>query len=230
MAAEEKSSLILHAERELKLAGLDQPDADYGGMLAPAVMELITTFSDQGHSGQSAMIVATLFARLVQWRPLSPLTDDPAEWQEVSKEMLTKAEIKDGKKIWQSVRSPACFSKDGGKTYKDSEENQFYTSIDHKEAQREREEVKQAKPENPEGSGGDPGQAETEAGQEVRSESLSQPGTPAGGSEAGQSAPVEGSQFPVRGAKPTDHAHKRRDKKNKNRRPQSGEAGSKGSA
>lgn len=208
--ADERSSLIQHAERELKLAGLDQPDADYGGMLAPAVMELITTFSDQGHSGQSAMIVATLFARLVQWRPLSPLTDDPDEWLEVSKEMLTKAEIKEGKRIWQSKRAPACFSRDGGKTYKDSEENQFYTSIDHKEAERERNEINKAEADQKDQGlsrrAGNlaPGSA-AEDGQGLQNKPVSQPGHKASASEGGQSGAMEKRERSLSGAKPTDN-------------------------
>ena len=57
----EESGLINHAERELKLAGIHEKDADYGGALYNAVMELVRVFSNQGHSGGSAGRVISLF-------------------------------------------------------------------------------------------------------------------------------------------------------------------------
>jgi len=101
--------LVYHAHRELSLAGLGDEDADYGGMLEKAVLELIETFDNQGHSGASAAITIHLFHELVNWRTLSPLTDDPDEWQSVSE--VT------GEEMWQSKRRPDAFSTDGGKTH-----------------------------------------------------------------------------------------------------------------
>lgn len=107
---ERTSNLIKHAEREIDIAGLKDSDADYGGKIAEAVLELIHTFSDQGHSGGSAAITLNIFMQLASWEILTPPTDDPDEWESVSKEM--------GTPMWQNKRGSSYFSTDGGKTWK----------------------------------------------------------------------------------------------------------------
>lgn len=100
------SNLAGHAWDELDRAGLFAEDGDYGGMTGRAVMELVEVFAEQGHSGMSASIVIDLLRKVLAFEPLSPLTDDPAEWMEFT----------DG--LWQSRRQGQAFSKDGGKTYR----------------------------------------------------------------------------------------------------------------
>ena len=79
-----KSNLILHAERELKLAGLHKKDSDYSGMLYGAIMELVKVFSNQGHSGFSANRTIQLFKIVALYETLIPLTGKDSEWNEVS--------------------------------------------------------------------------------------------------------------------------------------------------
>ena len=99
--------LACHAWNELDRAGLFTDDGDaYGGATGRAVMDLVDVFVDQGHSGMSASIVIDILRRVLAFEPLSPLTDDPAEWMEVT----------DG--LWQSRRQSQAFSQDGGKTYR----------------------------------------------------------------------------------------------------------------
>lgn len=98
-------NLLNHAERELKLAGLDKEDSDYGGMLYHSTLKLIKCFADEGHSGMSASIQIELFNRLARFKALTPLTNNPNEWMEV------------GINVWQNNRDSECFSTDGGKTY-----------------------------------------------------------------------------------------------------------------
>jgi len=105
-----KENLIQHANHELKLAGLFDKDADYNGMIAKATMELIEKFSEQGHSGFSALWVRDVFHRLSNFETLTPITSDPNEWTDVSKSC-------GGDEMWQNKRNPAVFSKDGGKTW-----------------------------------------------------------------------------------------------------------------
>lgn len=52
-------------------------DSDYEGVLGEAIMELVRSFSRQGHSGMSAAMTSEIFNRLAGWKPLSPLTDNP---------------------------------------------------------------------------------------------------------------------------------------------------------
>lgn len=55
---------------------------EYSRMVGDAVMELIETFTTQGHSGFSATVTVDLFHRLVRGDVLTPLTADPSEWVE----------------------------------------------------------------------------------------------------------------------------------------------------
>lgn len=83
MTTKEKSPLVLHAERELQLAGWYEKNSDYGSMIPEAVMELIEVFSKQGHSGSSAKIVNGLFTRLADFKNLLALSGEDNEWNEV---------------------------------------------------------------------------------------------------------------------------------------------------
>lgn len=64
------SRLIEHANKELTRVGLFDEDADYGGMLGEGVMELITVFANQGHSGMSAEMTRQLFHKLSNFEDL----------------------------------------------------------------------------------------------------------------------------------------------------------------
>jgi hypothetical protein len=105
-----KEGTYEHALYELNKAGLTGKDADYGGMIATAVLELIKTFSNQGHSGFSASMVREIFNKLSNFETLTEITSDPEEWEDVT-------EISDGQVLFQNKRNPAIFSKDGGKTW-----------------------------------------------------------------------------------------------------------------
>ena len=108
--AQTNSPLVRFAIEELKRAGAFDGDADYGGAAARDVLDLVKLFSLQGHSGGSAWVVTSLFNDLVRYRPISPLTNDPAEWNDV-------ADFSGGEPCWQSRRRHDAFSRDGGKTY-----------------------------------------------------------------------------------------------------------------
>jgi hypothetical protein len=81
-------SLESHAERELKLAGIHEKDADYGGMLYEAVMELVRVFAAQGHSGSSASRTIDLFSKVAGYKNLIPITGADHEWNDVGNDML----------------------------------------------------------------------------------------------------------------------------------------------
>jgi len=77
------SNLIDYATQELDALGMGDTDADYDGMLKPAVLEILEVFSRQGHSGHSAAIVSGLVEKLMRYEPLSPLTGADDEWNEL---------------------------------------------------------------------------------------------------------------------------------------------------
>lgn len=114
------SNLTEHARYELTRAGLFDTDADYGGAHAHQVMKLIETFAEQGHSGASAAITLRLFYDLAQFKPLGPITSDPEEWTNV-------AEF-NGSPLWQNKRRSTSFSRDGGTTWYDIEDESLLTA------------------------------------------------------------------------------------------------------
>lgn len=98
------SNLVNHATRELSRAGLFDKDSDYEGQLGEAVLELMRTFSLQGHSGASANATIHLFNTLAQFKPLSP-PQKGDYWVPV------------GYQVWQNERDSEVFSLDAGMTY-----------------------------------------------------------------------------------------------------------------
>lgn len=104
------SNLVDHANFELRMAGLFDEDSDYEGMLGNAVVELIEKFAKQGHSGMSAEMTRHLFNKLSDFKNLTPLTNNPEEWVDIS--FLQSSEPG-----WQNRRNGEAFSDDGGKTY-----------------------------------------------------------------------------------------------------------------
>lgn len=94
--------LIDHASRELALIGEDQDVID-------GIVKVITAFAAVADSGGSTPYVIDRVEKLMRFQPLSPLTANPAEWQD-----QTRAS---GYPLWQSRRNPSAFSTDSGKTY-----------------------------------------------------------------------------------------------------------------
>lgn len=101
----DESNLVQHARRELELCGQTAEDPAFAESLVSAV----AAFADYGHSGGSAGVGVAMLNDLLQFRPLSPLTNDPAEWTDV-------AWASPGVPLWQSKRDPAAFSEDNLKT------------------------------------------------------------------------------------------------------------------
>ena len=99
----QKENLTPYAEDELKRAGLFDKDSDYDGMIGLAVLELIKVFAKQGHSGFSAAWVRYLFNKLSNFQTITPLTNNPDEWMDVTDRNS------DGKPLYQSRRNPCVF-------------------------------------------------------------------------------------------------------------------------
>jgi len=80
-------------------------------LVTKQVLELIEVFANQGHSGFSADYVAGLFDQLVHWRPLTPLTGDDDEWNDVSRYHT------EGRPIYQNKRCSRVFKEADGRVY-----------------------------------------------------------------------------------------------------------------
>lgn len=99
--AEVKSPLVEHAKRELALLNPDEEDDGF----KESIVKAIQGFVSYGHSGGSASVAIEMINDLLQYKNLSPLTDDSREWAEV------------GPSVWQNRRNSEAFSEDGGKTH-----------------------------------------------------------------------------------------------------------------
>jgi hypothetical protein len=85
------SSLVQHAKRELRAAGLYDADADYNGDVAVLTTSLMEVFVAYGHSGGSAEKTLDVFERLARGKPLSPLTGEDDEW--VTADQVTDSKV-----------------------------------------------------------------------------------------------------------------------------------------
>lgn len=110
------SNLVEHAKRELEAAGYFKAeyddldvDAQYGLAVANDTIELVETFAKQEHSGFSASIVQQLFNKLAGFKPLTPLTGEDSEWNDVSHY--------GGGPCWQNKRCSHVFKDADGKAY-----------------------------------------------------------------------------------------------------------------
>lgn len=99
------SNLVDHARREMERVETDPWFID--GML-----KVVAAFAEMGHSGGSASIAIPMLTDLLQYKNLSPLTDDPEEW--IDQTALTATP---NVSLWQNKRNSEAFSLNRGKTY-----------------------------------------------------------------------------------------------------------------
>ncbi len=92
------SNLVEHARRELELVGEEEEFIE-------GYLKVIQAFADMRHSGGSASVVIPVLYRLLQFKNLKPLTNNPDEWMYVYHD------------VWQNVRNSEAFSQNGGETY-----------------------------------------------------------------------------------------------------------------
>lgn len=109
------SNLEAHAEAEMRRAGLYDKGSDYDGMIPEAVMKLVRVHAAEGHSGASHWLTLQVFNKVINFKLLTPLTDNPEEWTQLGPDMMPE-------QTWQSRRQPSIFSRDAGKTWYDIDE------------------------------------------------------------------------------------------------------------
>ena len=72
------------------------------------IMEIVKKFASQGHSGFSAQYALNLVTRLLQYKPITPLTGEDEEW----------VELDYGDDLaYQNKRCPQIFKQKDGKIY-----------------------------------------------------------------------------------------------------------------
>lgn len=78
------SNLVDHAETELAVLGMGKDaDDEMNKLMHDHIIELVTVFSKQGHSGFSAGYTANVLHKLLQFEPLAPITGEDSEWVDV---------------------------------------------------------------------------------------------------------------------------------------------------
>ena len=76
-------TLMTHAINELKSIGMWDSADEMDQAMLDNIIELIETFTDQGHSGFSASYILNIFDKLANYKPLGPLTGEDDEWNDV---------------------------------------------------------------------------------------------------------------------------------------------------
>lgn len=117
-------SVVEHAKSEFKLAGWPEDDDDMQKQMCNDLLELLETFSKQGHSGMSATYCLAYFDKLARFHPITPLTGNEDEWEEVddgsggimyqNKRDSSIVKNEDGKAFWVEGK---IFREPDGSTY-----------------------------------------------------------------------------------------------------------------
>ena len=76
-------SLINYAESELTRIGMTD-DGDMNGVMRKHLLHMVKEFSEEGHSGFSGSYALSCLKKLLNFKPLSPLTGEDDEWTDVS--------------------------------------------------------------------------------------------------------------------------------------------------
>ncbi|MBO0961978.1 hypothetical protein J1P26_19930 [Neobacillus sp. MM2021_6] len=123
------SNLVNWAKQELELIG--SHDDEMQQMMNKDILQIVEAFSDQGHSGFSAGYALNLIKRLLDWKPITPLTGEEDEWGEVY--------YTDKEQTQQNKRCSAVFRKYkdnstayyiDGKVFSDDGGETWYTNRD----------------------------------------------------------------------------------------------------
>lgn len=110
-------SLVKFAEHELDLIGLTDED-EMNAAMRKHIIHIVNEFAIEGHSGFSAAYAISILEKLLRFEPLTPLTGDDSEWEDVS-------EMNDGIHLLQNKRCSRIFKDESG-SY-DTEGIVFYT-------------------------------------------------------------------------------------------------------
>lgn len=136
--ADSKRTLAEHAAYELTKAGLTTNEDAEARKVATDVMALVKRFEKQNHTEKSAEYTLRAFDLLCNFMPLSPITDDPSEWDkfEIERKNVETGEV-EKRTVWQSKRASAVFSEDEGKTFIDQKTGKTGESVNHIEFEKQ---------------------------------------------------------------------------------------------
>lgn len=102
------SKLKTHALREFATAGWMNADGTFKDEMQQAmcnhVLELLSVFSSESHSGSSAQYAISLFKKLASFEPITPLTGADDEWEDVG-HYLSNSDVR----VYQNRRMSSVF-------------------------------------------------------------------------------------------------------------------------
>ena len=77
------SNFLDYAKEELRRIGMIDSGEPCNDWATKAIVDLLESFDSQGHSGFSAPYVIRTFCRLAMFKPLTPLTGEDDEWNDI---------------------------------------------------------------------------------------------------------------------------------------------------
>jgi hypothetical protein len=100
------SNILSHAKMELDRIGMTEDSEDEMNVqMRKHILHMMNEFAEEGHSGFSASYAISILTRLMNFKPLSPLSGDEAEWSEV------------GEGLRQNKRMSSVFKNADGSCY-----------------------------------------------------------------------------------------------------------------
>lgn len=101
-------SLTKFAENELDLIGMTEDGDEMNAAMRKHILHMVKEFADEGHSGFSANYALGCLTKLLKFEPLSPLTGEDDEWNEIAEDQTI------GGKLWQNRRCGRVFKDASG--------------------------------------------------------------------------------------------------------------------
>jgi hypothetical protein len=71
------------AKKEMDIIGLTDED-EMNGAMRKHILHMVEEFADEGHSGFSASYALSILQKVLAYKPLSPLTGEDSEWNDVA--------------------------------------------------------------------------------------------------------------------------------------------------
>lgn len=101
------TNIETYAIDELTRIGMYGSGDEMNDAMCEHILKMVNVFAEEGHSGFSAEYAISILQKLLRFEPLSPLTGEDDEWNEVGEEY--------GNSIYQNKRLSRVFkeSKDG---------------------------------------------------------------------------------------------------------------------
>jgi hypothetical protein len=76
--------IVEYAKSELKIIGMLDSEDEMNKAMCDHLLHMCEEFAKEGHSGFSANYAINCLQKLLRWEPLSPLTGEDSEWNDVS--------------------------------------------------------------------------------------------------------------------------------------------------